>query len=57
MSEEQVVYGVQKKQKKTATVLLRLTPETMKNLRAKAFADRRRPGEFARVLVEKYVDR
>ena len=57
MSEENAVYGKARKEKKTAQVLIRLTPSTLKNLHRKAYEDHRRPAELARVIVERYVDR
>jgi hypothetical protein len=57
MSEEKVMYGNPPVEKKSAQILLRVTPSTMKNLKRKAFEDHRRPAELARVIVERYVDR
>ena len=57
MSEEKTVYGNPPVEKKSAQILLRVTPSTMRNLKRKAFEDRRRPAELARVIVERYVDR
>ncbi len=57
MSEDQVAYGKRNVEKKTETVMIRLSPRSMKNLLARAEAEYLKPATLARVLVEKYVDR